>query len=267
MLEFNDSQMKRYSRHLILQGVGVAGQKKLAEAKVLIVGAGGLGSPSALYLTAAGVGEIGIVDDDKVELSNLQRQIIHTTASLDTPKVQSAKERLNALNPEVRVQTYHTRICAENILDIIAPYDLVLEGSDNFGTKFLVNDACVLTKKPLVFGGILRFSGQCMSIKPFQSACYACVFNSPPPADSVPSCASAGVLGAIAGMLGTIQATEALKIIIGIGNPLFDKILSFDALDMSFRKIAISRNPQCRVCGGEGIQALSDYKQESCWEL
>ncbi|MCI6217112.1 MAG: HesA/MoeB/ThiF family protein [Helicobacter sp.] len=267
MLEFNDSQMKRYSRHLILQGVGVTGQKKLAEAKVLIIGAGGLGSPVALYLAAAGVGEIGIVDDDTVDLSNLQRQIIHTTQSLGKQKVISAKMQLNALNPEVRINTYNVRICAENITEILKNYDLVCEGSDNFGTKFLINDACVLFNKPLVFGGILRFSGQCMSISPHMSACYACVFDEPPPPDSVPSCANAGILGSVAGILGSIQATEVLKIIIGTGAPLYDQILSFDASSMNFRKITISKNPSCRVCGDNGIKELKDYSQKSCWEL
>ena len=267
MLAFNDEELKRYSRHLVLQNVGIEGQKKISQAKVLVVGAGGLGSPVSLYLTAAGVGEIGIIDDDSIDLSNLQRQIIHTTAEVGTPKVQSALKKLNALNPHTKITPYHCRLDASNALEIVEHYDVVVDGTDNFGTKFLVNDACVLAQKPLCYGGILRFSGQVMSIKPKESACYACVFDSPPPPDSVPSCSSAGVLGAIAGTIGSIQALEVLKIIIGVGEPLFDKILSIDALSMEFRKVKISKNPQCRVCGANGITELKDYEQASCWEL
>lgn len=267
MLEFNDETMKRYSRHLILQNVGIEGQKKLAQAQVFVAGAGGLGSPIALYLAAAGVGRIGIIDDDVIDLSNLQRQILHTTPEVGTPKVLSAQKKLHALNPNVQVDTYQERLNAQNILKIIESYDIIVDGTDNFGTKFLINDACVLLDKPYSYGGILRFSGQTMSIKPKESACYACVFNSPPPAGTVPSCSSAGILGSIAGILGTIQATEVLKMILGIGEPLYNTILSFDALSMEFRKIHVSKNPQCRVCATQTPNPLKDYDQVSCWEL
>lgn len=267
MLAFNDEELKRYSRHLVLQNVGIDGQRKISQAKVLIVGAGGLGSPVSLYLSAAGVGEIGIIDDDNIDLSNLQRQIIHTTAEVGTPKVLSAQKKLNALNPHTKINTYHYRLSASNALELVKQYDVVVDGTDNFGTKFLVNDACVLAGKPLCYGGILRFSGQVMSINPKVSACYACIFDSPPPPDSVPSCSSAGVLGAVAGTIGSIQALEVLKIILGVGEPLFDRILSIDALSMDFRKVKITKNPQCRVCGENGIKELKDYEQASCWEL
>ncbi|MFC3867375.1 HesA/MoeB/ThiF family protein [Helicobacter equorum] len=267
MLEFNDETMKRYSRHFVLQNVGVEGQKKLAQAQVFITGAGGLGSPIALYLAAAGVGRIGIIDDDVIDLSNLQRQILHTTPEVGTPKVQSAKQKLHAINPHIQIDTYQERLNAQNITKLIESYDVIVDGTDNFGTKFLINDACVMLNKPYSYGGILRFSGQTMSIKPNESACYACVFHSPPPPDSVPTCSSAGILGSVAGMLGSIQATEVLKMLLGIGEPLYNTILSFDALNMEFRKICVSKNPQCRVCGNGGPKTLSDYEQASCWEL
>ena len=267
MLAFSDEELKRYSRHLVLQNVGIEGQKKISQAKVLVIGAGGLGSPVSLYLAAAGVGELGIIDDDSIDLSNLQRQIIHTTQEVGSPKVRSAAKKLNALNPCVKVNAYHCRFEASNALEIVSGYDVVVDGSDNFGTKFLVNDACVLANKPLCYGGILRFSGQVMSVKPRVSACYACIFDTPPPPDSVPSCSSAGVLGAIAGAVGSIQALEVLKIIIGIGQPLFNKILSIDALSMDFRKVSVIKNHQCRVCGANGIKELKNYEQASCWEL
>jgi molybdopterin/thiamine biosynthesis adenylyltransferase len=262
--EFSDEELERYSRHIILEDVGIEGQEKIINAKVLIIGAGGLGSPIALYLAAAGVGEIGIVDGDVVDLSNLQRQIIHATNDVGIPKVESAKQKMLLINPNVKVNTYHTMISADNILDIIAPYDFVIDGTDNFATKFLINDACVLAKKPYSHGGILRFSGQSMTIDPHKSACYACVFNAPPPAGVVPTCSSAGILGAVAGMLGTIQAAEALKFITGAGTPLYNTLLSFEAKSMTFRSIKLSKNPKCRVCGAEGITHLSDYEQAVC---
>ena len=210
MIDFTEEQLERYSRHIILKEVGVEGQSKLLQAKVLIIGAGGLGAPIALYLAAAGVGTIGIVDADVVDLSNLQRQVIHFTADVDRPKVESAANKMRAINPDVNVITHQLFAGAENILDLLAPYDFIVDGTDNFGTKFLVNDACVVAKKPYSHGGILRFTGQMMTILPGETACYRCVFREPPPPNSVPTCSQAGVLGAIAGMLGTMQATETL---------------------------------------------------------
>ncbi|MDR2637265.1 MAG: HesA/MoeB/ThiF family protein [Zoogloeaceae bacterium] len=264
MREFSDEELERYSRHILLEDVGIEGQEKILAAKVLIIGAGGLGAPIAYYLAAAGVGSIGIVDGDVVDLSNLQRQIIHTTAEIGVPKVESARRKMLALNPGVTVTTYPTMLDASNILEIIAPYDFVIDGTDNFAAKFLVNDACVLAGKPYSHGGILRFDGQTMTIRPRETACYACVFNAPPPAGVVPTCSSAGVLGAIAGMLGAIQATEALKVITGVGEPLYNALLSFDAKSMQFRKTKLKPNPRCRVCAGTGIQKLEDYEQPAC---
>lgn len=263
-MEWTDERLERYSRHIILQDVGVEGQEKIANAKVLIIGAGGLGAPVALYLAAAGVGTIGIVDADVVDRSNLQRQVIHTTPEIGVAKVLSAKAKMQAINPDITIQTYQEMLVSANILDILAPYDFVVDGTDNFAAKFLINDACVLANKTYSHGGILRFSGQTMSIKPKQSACYACVFDRPPPANAVPTCSTAGILGAVAGMLGTIQAAEILKLIIGIGEPLFDRLLSFEAKSMTFRNVKLKRNPKCRVCGENGIAALKDYEQPVC---
>lgn len=263
-MEWTDERLERYSRHIILQDVGVEGQEKIANAKVLIIGAGGLGAPVALYLAAAGVGTIGIVDADVVDRSNLQRQVIHTTPEIGVAKVLSAKAKMQAINPDVTINTYQEMLVSANILDILAPYDFIVDGTDNFAAKFLINDACVLANKTYSHGGILRFSGQTMSIKPKQSACYACVFDRPPPANAVPTCSTAGILGAVAGMLGTIQATEILKLIIGIGEPLFDRLLSFEAKSMMFRSVKLKRNPKCRVCGENGITALKDYEQPVC---
>lgn len=261
---FNDSQLRRYDRHFRLRECGFKGQGKILESSVLIVGAGGLGSPVGLYLAAAGVGHIGIIDEDKVELSNLQRQIIHTSAEIGTLKVESAHKKLNALNPDIQITTYPTMLNASNALEIFKSYDVIVDGSDNFATKFLINDACMLLDKPYCYGGILRFNGQCMSIKPRQSACYACVFDTPPSEGSVPNCASAGVFGSVAGILGSIQATEVLKIITDIGEPLYNQLLSFNALDMNFRKIKLKRSPTCRVCGENGITTLKDYTNPQC---
>jgi len=248
MYNFTQEQLRRYARHFSLKECGFKGQEKILKSKVLIVGAGGLGSPVAFYLAAAGVGEIGIIDGDNVDLSNLQRQILHTTAEVSTPKIESAMAKLSALNPEITLTPHFTMLEAHNAL----------------ATKFLINDACVLLNKPYSHGGILRFSGQSMSIKPKESACYACIFDSPPPEGSVPNCASAGVFGAIAGMLGTIQAAEVLKIITGIGQPLYNQLLSFDATTMNFRKIKLKKNPKCRVCGNEGITQLQEYANPTC---
>ncbi|NPA73766.1 MAG: HesA/MoeB/ThiF family protein [Epsilonproteobacteria bacterium] len=259
MKELSKIQSQRYARHLVLKNFGLEGQLKLLNSKVLIVGAGGLGSPIALYLAAAGVGTIGIADGDEVDLSNLQRQIIHSTEELGMPKVLSAKKRIKALNPDVNVVTYDFFLDKGNILDIVKEYDFVIDGTDNFESKFLINDACVLANKPFSHGGILRFNGQTMTIIPHKSACYACVFDSPPPKDSVPSCKITGVLGSIAGMLGTIQATEAIKYLIGYGELLTDKLLIFDAVSMDFDKVSFQRNPDCKVCGKNGIKELRDY--------
>ncbi|TCL62166.1 adenylyltransferase/sulfurtransferase [Hydrogenispora ethanolica] len=263
-MNFTESQIERYSRHIILKDVGGVGQEKILRSKVLIIGAGGLGSPAALYLAAAGVGTIGLVDGDTVDLSNLQRQIIHFSADLNRPKVESARNKLEAINPDVRVKTYQTRVFADNIGEIIAGYDFIIDGTDNFPAKFLINDACVLYQKPFSHGGILRFNGQTMTYVPGHT-CYRCVFDSPPPKGAVPTCSEAGILGAVAGMLGTIQAAEALRYIIGKGKLLTDRILMFDALDMQFRTVNLRRNPDCPICGEHPtVTGLVDYEQPVC---
>lgn len=249
-MDFTDQQIERYSRHLILQDVGIEGQTKIIEGKVLIVGAGGLGSPAAMYLAAAGVGTIGLIDGDVVDRTNLQRQIIHFTGDLDVPKVDSARQKINQINPEVTVKTYHTLLSPDNVFDIINDYDFVIDGTDNFPTKFMINDACVLAKKPFSHGGILRFEGQTMTYVP-GSACYRCVFGNPPPADAVPGCSQAGVLGSIAGILGTIQATEALKFLVEKGDLLTNRMLVFDALRMKFREVSFQASDSCKVCGDQ----------------
>lgn len=265
MIHFSDEQLERYSRHILLQDIGVEGQDRMAHARVLIVGAGGLGSPVALYLAAAGIGTIGIADADTVDLSNLQRQIIHFTNDVGGAKVDSAKEKMNLLNPDVVVQPIHTRLNAANIADTIAGYDFVVDGTDSFPSKFLINDACTMAGIPFSHGGILRFTGQTMTIVPGKSACYRCVFKSPPPADLVPTCREAGVLGAIAGMLGTIQATEVLKFITDAGTLLTDSMLTFDALTMDFRKVRLKKNPKCALCGeNPTITKLYDEQQKQC---
>ena len=263
-MEFTDDQIYRYSRHILLQDVGVEGQEKISNGKVLIIGAGGLGSPIALYLAAAGVGTIGIIDGDVVDLSNLQRQIIHFTADVDRPKVLSAKEKINQLNPDVNVITYQELFTSANALEIIKDYDFIVDGTDNFPVKFLINDACVMAGKPFSHGGILRFDGQTMTILP-GTACYRCVFNAPPPPDAVPTCSQAGVLGAIAGILGTIQATEVLKYLTGVGDLLTNRLLTFNAKRMEFRTIKLNHNHKCRVCGDHPtIDHLIDYEQATC---
>ena len=263
-MDFSQEQLERYSRHIILADVGPQGQTKIMEAKVLIIGAGGLGAPAALYLAAAGVGTIGLADGDEVELSNLQRQVIHFTCDLGKAKVLSAKEKIAKINPEVKVVTYQERLFAHNISDVIGDYDFVIDGTDNFPAKFLINDACVLNKKPYSHGGILRFAGQTLTYLPDQ-ACYRCLFNTPPPKGAVPSCSQAGILGAIAGMLGTIQAAEALKYIIGKGELLVNRLLVFDALAMIFRTVKINKNSNCPVCGNKPtITELVDHEQPVC---
>lgn len=260
-MKLTDAQIERYSRQLILPNIGGKGQEKILNAKVLVVGAGGLGSPVSLYLASAGVGKIGIVDSDKVELNNLQRQIVHSTNTVGKSKVGSAKKRLNAINPEIDIVPYDLRITSANIIDIIKDYDIVVDGSDNFPTRFLVNDACVLSKKPLSHGGIFRFDGQAITILPGKTACYRCLFPEPPPQGLIPSCQEAGILGVVAGTIGTIQANEALKYILGIGNLLAGKLLVFNALDSSFRQVNVPKDPNCSVCGkNPTVTKLIDYE-------
>jgi molybdopterin/thiamine biosynthesis adenylyltransferase len=267
-MAFTDEQLERYSRHIILQEVGVKGQKKFMEGKALIIGAGGLGAPAAMYLAAAGVGTIGIADADAVDLSNLQRQIIHTTADVGKPKVQSAKETMNAMNGDVEVVTYHEWINSSNITDIIKDrdYDFIIDGTDNFPIKFLINDACVMLKKPFSHAGIIRFQGQLLTYVPGKGPCYRCVFREPPPPDAVPTCRQAGVLGVLGGVIGTLQATEALKYFLGMEKGLLcGYLLTYNALTMDFRKVKLPHNPACQVCGSEpSITTLIDYEQAVC---
>lgn len=263
-MDWNEDQLERYSRHILLKNVGIEGQEKLLNGKVLIIGTGGLGAPAALYLAAAGVGTLGLVDGDVVDRSNLQRQVIHFTPDLDKPKVESAREKIAQINPDVKVNTYQTLAMAHNTLDLIKDYDFVIDGTDNFAAKFLINDACVIGKKPFSHGGILRFDGQGMTYVPGHT-CYRCVFKDLPPKDAVPTCSQAGVLGAIAGMLGTIQAAEALKFLLGEGELLTDRLLMFDALKMSFRSVNLKPNKKCPVCGeNPTITKLVDYEQPVC---
>jgi thiazole biosynthesis adenylyltransferase ThiF len=264
-LTLSDDQIERYSRHIILENVGVSGQQTLLASKVLIIGAGGLGAPASLYLAAAGVGTLGLVDADQVDLSNLQRQVIHHTADVGRNKVESAANKLRAINPDVTVHALHMRVEASNILDLIKNYDFVIDGTDNFPTKFLINDACVLGNKPFSHAGILRFDGQLMTVRPGVSACYRCVFNAPPPPKAVPSCSQAGVLGAVAGVIGSLQATEALKFLLGLDGLLTDTLLVWNAQRMDFRKVKVKRNPRCAVCGEHpSITTLHDEEAAVC---
>jgi len=245
-------EISRYSRNILLNEVGRRGQEKLKASKVTVIGAGGLGSPALFYLTAAGVGEIRIVDSDILDITNLQRQIVHDTDSINLEKTKSAVKTLKKLNPHIQFKIFGERLRSENINSIIENSDLVLEGSDNFETKFLVNDACYFLKIPLVIGGILRFEGQVIGIRPDIDACYRCIFHSPPPPESVPSCADAGVIGSVAGIIGSIQATETIKFLLGIPESgLFGKVMSLDAKTMNFRKISSQRNEKCPLCGTE----------------
>ncbi|MHB9155808.1 MAG: HesA/MoeB/ThiF family protein [Endomicrobiales bacterium] len=263
-MALTDEQLERFSRHIILKDVGIEGQEKILGGKVLIIGAGGLGAPAALYLAAAGVGTIGIVDGDAVDRTNLQRQVIHFTPDIGKPKVLSAKEKMVQINPGITVRTYHERVFAHNIAEIIRDYDFVIDGTDNFPAKFLINDACVMAQKAFSHGGILRFDGQTMTYAP-GSACYRCVFVKPPPRDAVPTCSQAGVLGAVAGMLGTIQAAEALKFLLGRGKLLTDRLLIFNTFTMEFRTARFKRNPGCPVCGAHpAITKLEDHEQPAC---
>lgn len=267
-MAFTDDQLERYSRHLILKEIGVRGQKKLLAARVLIIGAGGLGSPAAMYLAAAGVGTIGIVDDDVVDLSNLQRQIIHGTGNVGMPKVESAAETVTSINPDVTVKPYHIRVSAGNIAELIAGYDVIVDAADNFSTKFLINDACVLAGKPYIYGGALRFEGQLMTYVPGRGPCYRCIFRDMPAAGEVPSCKEAGVLGAVVGVIGSMQAVEAVKLILGVGKPLTARLMTFDALAMMCRAVPLpEREPDCPVCGEHPTIATLDparYIQPAC---
>jgi len=260
-MRFSQAQIHRYSRQLILPGFGGKSQSKLAEAKVFIMGAGGLGSPAAIYLAAAGVGTIGLADFDRVELHNLQRQILHRTQDVGLLKVDSGKKTLESLNPDVQVQVYSERITWANIREIIKGYHLVLDGSDNFPTRFLVNDACFFEKKTLISGAILRFDGQLSTFKPHAGGpCYRCLFPQPPPPGTVPSCQEAGILGAVAGAIGVLQANEALKEILEIGKSMAGRLLLFNALGLSFEVVELRRNPDCPLCGEQpSIRELIDY--------
>jgi molybdopterin-synthase adenylyltransferase len=255
----SELQVERYSRHIMLREVGGKGQERLLHGRILIVGAGGLGSPVALYLAAAGVGTIGIADADAVDLSNLQRQIIHRTGDIGRAKVDSAKEKMAAMNPDPTVNTYQMRIDAGNIKEVIEGYDFIIDATDNFASKFLINDACVLSGIPFSHGGILRFDGQTMTVSPGVSSCYRCIFPAPPPDDLVPACSHAGVMGVLPGVIGCIQATEAIKYILGKGDLLTGRLLIYDAFHMKFREVTVRKNPGCPVCGeNPTITTLAD---------
>ena len=258
----SNEEVLRYSRHLIMPEVGVEGQQKLKAARVLSIGAGGLGSPVALYLAAAGVGTIGMVDFDVVDFTNLQRQIIHFTSDVGRPKLQSAKEKLAAVNPFVQVRTFEAKLTSENALQIFANFDIIVDGTDNFPTRFLVNDACVFTGKPNVYGSIFRFEGQASVFAAKQGPCYRCLYPQPPPPGAVPSCAEGGVLGILPGLVGLIQATETIKLILGSGDPLIGRLLLVDALGMKFRELKLRKNPDCVVCGNHPtVTKLIDYEE------
>jgi sulfur-carrier protein adenylyltransferase/sulfurtransferase len=259
--ELSYEEIRRYSRHLIVPEVGLEGQKRLKASSVLLIGAGGLGSPLALYLAAAGVGRIGIVDFDVVDESNLQRQVIHGTSSLGTPKLESAKLRILDINPNVQVDTYATPLTSENALDVLYPYDVVVDGTDNFPTRYLVNDACVLLGKPNVYGSIFRFEGQASVFWAEHGPCYRCLYPEPPPPGLVPSCAEGGVLGILPGTIGTIQATETIKLLLGIGKSLVGRLMLYNALDMGFREMKLRKDPDCPVCGeNPTVTELIDYQ-------
>src|SRR5881394_2501357 len=260
--QLTNDEIKRYSRHLILPEVGVEGQRKLKAAKILCIGAGGLGSPVALYLAAAGVGRIGIVDFDVVDFSNLQRQLLHGTSDVGRSKLASAKDRLLELNPHITVETYETTVTSENALDLFRGYDVILDGTDNFPPRYLVNDACVLTGKPNAYGSIFRFEGQASVLGTKEGPCYRCLYPEPPPPGLVPSCAEGGVLGVLPGIIGVIQATEAIKLLTGIGEPLIGRFLIYDALKMKFRELKLRRDPDCPVCGTHPtVTKLIDYDE------
>ena len=257
----SNEEVLRYSRHLILPDVGLDGQRKLKAGRILLIGAGGLGSPLALYLAAAGVGTLGLVDFDVVDVSNLQRQVLHGTKDIGRPKLESARDRIRDVNPHVHVELYETRLTSDNALDIIRDYDVVIDGTDNFATRYLTNDACVLLGKPNVYGSIFRFEGQASVFAVEEGPCYRCLFPEPPPPGLVPSCAEGGVLGVLPGLVGTIQATEGIKLILGVGEPLIGRLLLVDALTMQFRTVRLRKDPNCPACGTHEIRELIDYDQ------
>ena len=262
MIEFTDEQIERYSRHIILPEVGGSGQQKMLEARVLLLGAGGLGSPAAYYLAAAGIGNLGIVDFDQVDLSNLQRQIIHSTERIGMLKTESAKKTIQALNPDVNVTLYNEKMDSSNIMSLIKDYDYVVDGSDNFPTRYLVNDACVMKNKTLIHGSIYRFEGQVTVFKPGDGPCYRCLYPEPPPPGMVPNCQEGGILGVLAGVIGNLQVVEVLKLILGIGKPLVGKLLIYDALNTEFRSLRLRRDANCPICGEKPtIKELVDYEE------
>ena len=262
MIEFTDEQIERYSRHIMLPEVGGSGQQKMLEARVLLLGAGGLGSPAAYYLAAAGIGNLGIVDFDQVDLSNLQRQIIHSTERIGMLKTESAKKTIQALNPDVNVTLYNEKMDSNNIMSLIKDYDYVVDGSDNFPTRYLVNDACVMKNKTLIHGSIYRFEGQVTVFKPGDGPCYRCLYPEPPPPGMVPNCQEGGVLGVLAGVIGNLQVVEVLKLILGIGKPLVGKHLIYDALNTEFRSLRLRRDANCPICGEKPtIKELVDYEE------
>ncbi|HVF66621.1 MAG TPA: molybdopterin-synthase adenylyltransferase MoeB [Pyrinomonadaceae bacterium] len=262
MPSLSNDEIARYSRHLIMPEVGMEGQRKLKAARVLMIGTGGLGAPTGMYLAAAGVGTLGVVDFDVVDASNLQRQIVHGTKDVGRPKIESARDRLNDINPNVKIEAYETRLTSENALELFREYDMVVDGTDNFPTRYLVNDACVLTGKPNVYGSIFRFEGQASVFWAARGACYRCLYPEPPPPGLVPSCAEGGVLGVLPGIVGAIQANEAIKLILGGGEPLINRLLLFDAWKLRFRELKLRKDPACPVCGEQpSIKELIDYEE------
>jgi molybdopterin/thiamine biosynthesis adenylyltransferase len=261
-MDFTEDQVLRYARHIILPSIGGEGQRKLMQAKVLLIGAGGLGSPAAMYLAAAGVGTLGLVDFDRVDLSNLQRQLLHDTEDVGRPKVESAKERLNSLNPNVEVNAHDVVLTSQNAFEVLEPYDVIVDGTDNFPVRYLVNDAAQMLGKPLVYGSIYQFEGQASVFLPgSETPCYRCLFPHPPPPGTVPSCAEAGVFGVLPGIIGSIQAVEAIKLVVGVGEPLVGKLLLFDALAMEFTTVKLKWDPDCPVCGKHPtVTELIDYE-------
>jgi len=261
-LGLSGPELARYSRHLRLPEVGVEGQRRIKSARVVVVGAGGLGSPAAMYLAAAGVGTIGLVDFDRVELTNLQRQLLHDTADVGRRKTESGRERLEALNPEILVREHAERLDSDNAMDVLGEYDIIVDGSDNFATRYLLSDAAVLSRRPLIYGAIFRFEGQASVFGASDGPCYRCLFREPPPPELAPNCAEAGVLGVLPGLIGSIQATEALKLILGRGRSLAGRLLLVDALDMEFRELRVRRDPDCPACGERpAITSLIDYEE------
>jgi adenylyltransferase/sulfurtransferase len=262
MIDFTDEQIERYSRHIILPEVGGAGQQKMLEARVLLLGAGGLGSPAAYYLAAAGIGNLGIVAFDTVDLSNLPRQIIHSPERIGMLKTESAKKTIQALNPDVKVTLYNEKLDSGNIIKLLENYDYVVDGSDNFPTRYLVNDACVMKNKTLIHGSIYRFEGQVTVFKSDEGPCYRCLYPEPPPPGMVPNCQEGGVLGVLAGVIGNLQVVETLKLILGIGKPLIGKLLIYDAMNTEFRNLKLRKDPKCPVCGEQPtIKELVDYEE------